>query len=253
MKTIVSHIPYIPLRKDPAHKSEQVSQLLFGETAEQVDMRGEWILIKTAFDDYQGWIEKESVIEVKPEFISAKKLIVSAPFIRASNKNQFVQIPAGAEIPMPDSEGCFYLGDKDWHIENYNVEDIKGSGDSIADTALKFLNAPYLWGGRTFFGIDCSGFTQLVYKINQFTLPRDAKDQAYVGHPLQSLQDALPGDLVFFNNQEGAITHTGILLNTHEIIHASKQVRIDRVDEKGIFNDEHRKYTHLFNCIRQYK
>lgn len=253
MDTIVCHIPLIPLRKEPDHRSEQVSQLLFGETAEVIDSKDEWSLVKISFDGYEGWIEQEACIEVGSVFSPIQKKIITEPIQRISNKDGEMLIPAGAEILMPDRMGCFSIGEKKWCIPNYKNSDTRKKEGSISATARKFLNAPYLWGGRTVFGIDCSGFTQVVYKIHHSSLPRDAKDQSKKGQAINHLVEARADDLLFFSNSNGEITHTGILLEKNLIIHASKWVRIDRVDENGIFNVELNKYTHLLSCIRRYK
>lgn len=250
MKTVICQISFVPLRKEPDHRSELVSQLLFGETAVVDDSRNEWLHLKTYFDSYTGWVEKGSVKEAEKEILYTQKMIVSDPFIHASNNEQEILLPAGSEIPFPDPNGCFYLGEIKWCIGKHEISE-RNHGHEIKATACKFLNAPYLWGGRTIFGIDCSGFTQLVFKIHQLKLPRDAKDQSAMGNPVKTLSVAQPGDLLFFNNKEGKITHTGILLEDSMIIHASKWVRIDKVDEKGIFNTQSKEYTHTLYCIRR--
>ena len=253
MNTIISHIAYTPIRKEPDHRSEQVSQLLFGESAEIVDTKAEWLLVKSNFDNYTGWVEEGAIQVADPAFLSVKKIIISEPLIRIAHKDVVMIIPGGAELPQPDPEGFFQFGQKHWCITNYVKEEKISSSNSIVTTAMKFINAPYLWGGRNVFGIDCSGFTQLVYKIHSFPLPRDARDQANIGDPVLSLSEAKPGDLLFFNIKEGLISHTGILLDDERIIHASKWVRTDKVDEKGIFKPENKKYTHQLSSIRRYK
>ena len=117
-------------------------------------------------------------------------------------------------------------------------------------TAKEFLNAPYLWGGKSFFGVDCSGFTQLVYKVNNVKLPRDAYQQAEVGEALSFVEESQPGDLAFFENAEGRIIHVGIMLDDQKIIHASGKVRIDTLDSTGIFNQEMNKHTHKLRFVK---
>jgi cell wall-associated NlpC family hydrolase len=119
----------------------------------------------------------------------------------------------------------------------------------LIDTAFLYLNSPYLWGGRTPFGIDCSGYSQIVYRMCGVDLPRDASQQAEVGDRLSFIEEATPGDLAFFDNNEGRITHVGILLGDNKIIHASGKVRVDRIDHQGIFNDEMHDYSHHLRLI----
>ena len=121
----------------------------------------------------------------------------------------------------------------------------------MIETAYLFLNAPYLWGGKTIFGIDCSGFTQMVYKLNGHQLLRDASQQATQGDPLSFIEESEPGDLAFFDNEEGLITHVGIMLKDNHIIHASGKVRVDRIDHTGIYNNELRTHTHKLRVIKR--
>jgi cell wall-associated NlpC family hydrolase len=251
MKNIVCHLAYVPLRKEPDHRSEQVSQLLFGETALIVDSRQEWLRIKSDFDHYEGWIEKASVSEADKAFISSVKRIVNEPLVHIISENSSILVPAGAEIPDPDSDGKFIFTKRTWQIQHFDPFALSHKKEDITRTALLFLNVPYLWGGRTIFGTDCSGFTQTVFKMHGIKLPRDARDQEKTGSPVGALKDAKPGDQLFFRNEQGLISHTGILLRDHEIIHASKYVRIDKLDDTGIYNREMRSYTHRLNSIRR--
>ena len=120
----------------------------------------------------------------------------------------------------------------------------------LINNALIFLNAPYLWGGRTPFGIDCSGFTQIVYRLQGINIPRDAHQQAEVGNTLSFIEESQEGDLAFFDDSEGEITHVGIIMNNNNIIHASGKVRIDKLDQQGIFNIEKKIHTHKLRIIK---
>jgi cell wall-associated NlpC family hydrolase len=251
MNTIIAHLSVIPIRKEPDHRSEQLSQLLFGETALVTDSFNDWILIKTHFDQYAGWIERDSVSDQEPDSLSSEKLIISIPVLKVSNENNILLLPAGAEIALPEKSGSFFFQKRKWQIEKHHFKEMTQGERDDAALALSFLFAPYQWGGRTVFGIDCSGFTQLIGKIKGIYLPRDAKDQVQIGSPVKSIHSAKAGDHLFFNNQEGKITHTGIFLGEEKIIHASKSVRIDKIDEKGIFNMDRGEYSHQLNCIRR--
>jgi cell wall-associated NlpC family hydrolase len=126
----------------------------------------------------------------------------------------------------------------------------KKNKEQLIETALMYLNAPYLWGGKTPFGIDCSGFTQMVYRLNGFKLMRDASEQAKQGDALSFIEESTPGDLAFFDNKEGAITHVGIIMENNHIIHAHGKVRIDRLDQTGIYNADLRTYSHKLRVIK---
>ena len=123
--------------------------------------------------------------------------------------------------------------------------------DDLVKTAFLYLNAPYLWGGKTPFGIDCSGFTQMVYKLNGYKLLRDVSQQATQGEALSFIEESQPGDLAFFDNSEGEIVHVGIIMKDNYIIHAYGKVRIDRLDQSGIYNTEARKHTHKLRVIKK--
>ena len=116
---------------------------------------------------------------------------------------------------------------------------------------MRYLNAPYLWGGRSPFGIDCSGFTQLVFKFAGIKLQRDAYQQGGQGSIINFIEEVQPGDLAFFSNDEGAIIHVGIMLKDNRIIHSSGKVRIDKIDHFGIYNAETKKHSHLLKLIKR--
>ncbi|MBK7084827.1 MAG: C40 family peptidase [Flavobacteriales bacterium] len=114
-----------------------------------------------------------------------------------------------------------------------------------------FLGAPYLWGGRTPTGVDCSGLTQMLFMLMGIYLPRDAYQQAEEGDPVELVDLAEPGDLAFFDNAEGRITHVGIVLPERRILHASGRVRIDALDQEGIFDAEQGKYSHKLRLVKR--
>ncbi|MGD2033926.1 MAG: C40 family peptidase, partial [Bacteroidales bacterium] len=241
MKVVCIH-PLIPLRSHPDHRSDQVSQLLFGETADVKDQKGEWSAITTDFDGYSGWVEKRSLTAADRNDKTSK--IVSRPLITIFKAEQTIYIPAGSEIPPPDMDGRFVLGNTTFSVQdNFQTTETSDKANLITTSRL-FLNAPYLWGGRTVFGMDCSGFVQIVFKINHIPVPRDTKDQAKKGTDVPGLQHIQPGDLLFFQNKGKEISHVGISIGQGKVIHASTSVRIDFVDNKGIYNAELKTYTH---------
>ncbi len=251
MDTVICLLTMIPIRLDPSHRSEQTSQLLFGEKAEIVDHKDQWIKIKTFFDSYSGWIEYNSVVKIERSGYNRITMITTEPLSNCQYNGNNFQIAAGSEIPMLNHDKTFCLGGNSYRFLGTTSVRKENSRSDILTTALKFINSPYVWGGRTALGIDCSGFTQIVFKIHGINLPRDAKDQSKIGVEVDSLSEILPGDLIFFNNEEGAITHVGIAMNSEQLIHASVSVRIDKLDEKGIYNQERKEYSHSLKLIRR--
>lgn len=245
----------VPMRSEPAHRSEMVSQLLFGELFEVLETNNEWIRIKTTFDDYSGWIVASQVhglglfqyqsYKLKNHFLCYELIGV------LDNGNPF-PIVLGSSLPDYDHEKCSIL-EKHFYYDGAvkNIAHTDTDLKKIIENALMYINTPYLWGGRSPFGIDCSGFTQMVFKLNGIQLKRDAYLQAEQGEQIHLLSEAHMGDLAFFENDEGRITHVGILISENKIIHASGCVRIDNVDHFGIYNDELKKYSHKLRMVRR--
>ncbi|MBN2521738.1 MAG: C40 family peptidase [Bacteroidales bacterium] len=243
--------PLIPIRSEPNHKAEQASQLLFGETVEVIEQNGDWLNVTTDFDHFCGWIEERSVVFYTGRTKDHKMQIISKPYFNIQKENQNIIIPAGSEIPSVRSGDKFTLANNTFYLKDHLPPGSKTNRSNLLTTSKQFLNAPYLWGGRTIFGFDCSGFVQTVCKIHELPLPRDAKDQAEKGENVKDLNSVLPGDLLFFRNQENKISHVGIYAGENKIIHASISVRMDSIDEKGIYNNELHKHTHELFSIKR--
>ena len=248
----ICNLAIIPLRIEPSDRSEIVSQVLFGEHFEILEQFNQWSKIKLQFDNYEGWVDsKQYQIISESEFqqLSEDAIVLNADLIEyiTGLNNLLLSIPLGASLS--------FLNHNDINTSNFNFEGTKISGtkskNCILNTAFMYLNAPYLWGGKTPFGVDCSGFTQMVYKLNGYKLLRDASQQALQGEALSFIEESEPGDLAFFDNEEGNIVHVGIILGDNYIIHASGKVRIDRLDHLGIFNAEINKHTHKLRVIKK--
>ena len=237
----------VALREKPSDLSEMISQVLYGESFKVLEKRKKWSRIRLSFDRYQGWIDNKQFQFIKDKDykeIGIGKESLCADLVNfVTDENQNIQpIVLGSILNSLNKLNHQFEGDK-----------LLGVGDKtkLIETALLYLNTPYLWGGKTPFGIDCSGFTQMVYRLNGFKLLRDASEQATQGDALSFIEESSPGDLAFFDNKEGDIIHVGIIMEDNHIIHAHGKVRIDRLDQSGIFNVETRKHSHKLKVIKR--
>ncbi len=243
----------VPLREKAAHSSQQVSQLLFGECFTVLETKPDWLKIKTESDHYEGYIQAiQSVLvdeDIYKKYLLKTVLFTQEPITIISKKsdNSLLYLPAGSRIVGLENND-FTLGSIGFQLQNQLQPKVYG----LIDFAKTYLNTPYLWGGRTHFGIDCSGFAQAVYRSQNIQLKRDAWQQAEQGEIVDFLQAALPGDLAFFDNEAGRIVHVGIMLNNEHIIHASGKVKIDRIDDQGIYSEGQKKYTHRLRIIKRF-
>ncbi|MCU4163741.1 NlpC/P60 family protein [Carboxylicivirga caseinilyticus] len=256
MEKSICTFGYIPIRKEPAEQSEMVSQVLFGESFDITERIDKWCRIKLHTDKYEGWIDAKLVEKLSEKSVElwekSTKWCVPGPFIKVfSEPDKSTHYISGGSLIFMNSadRSSFTIGTKEFYISsNYNVD--KPVGD-ISDVAHSFINVPYLWGGRNFYGLDCSGFVQVVYAIKGIQIPRDASQQVGLGNMVSFVEEAKAGDLAFFDNEEGNIVHVGMCLGRGEIIHASGRVRVDKFDHQGIFNQESNKYSHKLRVIKR--
>ena len=250
----ICNLSIVPLRSEPSNKAELVSQVVFGEHFKVLEMRKEWSKIRLAFDKYEGWIDNKQYLAITKEYYS--DLDKQQPVL-AGNLVDYITdsadvlslITLGATLPN-FKDTALSIGASHYQYEGAHVEG-QHPKTQLLNTAFLFLNTPYLWGGKTPFGIDCSGFTQMVYKLNGYALLRDASQQATQGETLSFIEESEPGDLAFFDNQEGVITHVGIIMKDNYIIHAHGKVRIDRLDHSGIYNVDSKRHTHKLRVIKK--
>lgn len=254
----ICNLSLVPLRAEPSHKSEMSSQLLFGDHFTILETSGKWIRVMTAYDEYEGWLDHKQFAEIdQAAFVSMHDLntvlglSISHRVIKTAI-NESLNLIAGTNIP-PVENNYFYIGDTEYRLEGTVVKpDRDNFNRDIADAAMFYLNTPYLWGGRSPFGIDCSGYCQMVFRQFGIRLKRDAWQQAGQGELLDFLQEAKAGDLAFFDNEEGRIIHVGIMLDSSRVIHASGRVKIEAIDNQGIYSTELNGYTHKLRIIKRF-
>ena len=245
----IADLSIVPMRSEKSERSEMVSQILFGEVFEILEVDEKWVYVRMLHDRYEGWIDRKMYLEVTEEFIGKYKAEV--PVLATEVFNIVVKdgdygnklVVSGSVFPFFDATTKKMQIGGDVGIDSLR--------DLIIGYALMYYNTPYLWGGRSPYGIDCSGLSQIVYRMAGIDLPRDASQQVTLGQNYSFLEEAMPGDLAFFGDETGAITHVGIIWEQNRIIHASGRVRVDKIDHQGIFNEDLKRYTHNLKVIKR--
>lgn len=247
-------VPVSPIRAEPAHRTEMVSQLIFGECCEVLEQtREQWSRVRVQYDGYEGWCTSSHLTEIDEKEFGAARTPLTPEWVSSLEYNGHpMMVPMGSHLTSMKNgraqwrkNHVHYKG-KTWDPGAHAID-----ARSIRRLTLKFLNIPYIWGGKSVFGLDCSGFVQTVYKFLGVQVLRDANQQATQGEAVGFLEETKTGDLAFFDNEEGKITHVGILLNANEIIHASGKVRIDKIDNMGIVQSDSDQRTHRLRLIKR--
>lgn len=252
----VCELSLVPVRSAPSDDAEMSTQLLFGDLFQVTQKYKNWVYIRQEFDNYEGWIDGKQYTPIEEQ---TYRTLINLPtsicldyvnYLSSSNNTFLIPVLIGSSLHGLVRE-TFYIGDTIYTYEGeILLPDTQPERGQILENAMVFRNSPYLWGGKGPFGIDCSGFTQIVYKSSGLRLLRDASQQATQGKNVHLLSEASPGDLAFFDNEQGKITHVGILLTQDRIIHASGKVRVDNIDHQGIYNQDLKKYTHPLRLIK---
>lgn len=239
----ICSLSMVPIHCEASYQSSLTSQLLYGEWFKVLEKRKHWSKVRASFDGFEGWIQNLHYVELsESQFENLNALTKHeyskdlVTFVKTENES-LMPIVMGSEIS--NASLLNHTAESHSNIENL----------SIVQTAFRYLNAPYLKGGKSPFGIDSDGLAQMVYKINGISLKRTAIEQVKQGIPMSFIEESEPGDLAFFDTKDGLIDHVGIILPDNYIIHAFGKVRIDRLDHTGIYNPQTKQYTHSLRVI----
>ncbi|RZK16120.1 MAG: hypothetical protein EOO56_20785 [Hymenobacter sp.] len=249
----------VPVRAEASDKAEQVTELLFGDCYTVLLAQGNWLHVEGAADKYLGWIDYKQHMPVSDAYFRAWQ---AQDHPRALD---LVQVVSDANTRQPITVGCrlpFFdgmtlkIGDKTLFYNGVATNPTQAAPLERQLTLLRklghlYLRAPYVWGGKSVFGLDCSGLMQQLFGLLGIQLPRDAHQQIALGEPVDFVTQAQPGDLAFFENADGRIVHVGVVLDEGQILHAHGEVRLDPLDHHGIFNRTRQKYSHKLRLIKR--
>jgi len=246
---------YIPLRAEPSEKSEMVSQVLYGEFVEIIESNKLTGFSKViiVFDNYEGWLDSKTIFPVDQNTYERmcqleEYVLPDINNLVSLNSNTFLNIGAGSSLRLKNNSIIY--PENVLSLESDIIRHTTNIREIVAQSALKWLNIPYIWGGRSSCGADCSGFVQNIYKQASIKLPRDSKQQSKIGQSIDFHTNLKPGDLAFFDNEEGEISHVGIMIDSSHIIHSSGYIKVDKMDQQGIFSEAKFKYTHKLRILR---
>lgn len=252
----ICRLGIVPVRARSNDQSEMVSQLIFGDhySINELSDDGQWAKITIEFDQYEGWIDVKQHTEISKDYfdhLNNTEFKISTDITSTIlYKKRLIQIVIGSVLPISSYE-LFEVNEQfAFNGVSKNIGEKQGF-DFLKHIITNYMNAPYLWGGKTPFGIDCSGFTQQIFKLCGYKLKRDAHEQHQQGINVDELAAAQPGDLAFFRKDKNNISHVGIIMEDQDIIHTSGYVRKDKLDENGIFNMELSTYTHTLDGIKR--
>ncbi len=250
----------IPVRAEAREGAEQNTQMLFGELAEVIDEQPRWKRIRLESDGQEGWVDAKMITPMTDkEYAAYKKALKTAatvafPMAYAMSENNGQTIPLTAGTRLTNyKDGRFEVLGVGFRIDPSMVitAPLELNQENLLKAVRFFINVPYLWGGKNALGMDCSGFTQTVMSLFGKALLRNASEQVTQGKPIKDLSKAKAGDLVFFDHEDGKISHVGIVIDPERVIHCSGRVKVEKLDSQGIFNAETGEYSHHLVSIRR--
>ena len=256
MKYGICQVVISPGRLEPADQSEIRMQLVFGDLVYVIDVQKNWTQLEMVKYNYTCWVDTKHIAILEEEEFNS---IINQKEVRVKDYTSSIVNDLNGEVShlvkaciLPNYKNKkLYFGNQSFTFLGNTNENLELNKSEIVKTTLEYLNSPYLWGGNSPYGIDCSGLTQMSYSLHGIQIPRDACDQAKVGETVSLIEESEPGDLAFFDNSEGVITHVGVILENNEIIHASGHTRIDKLDHQGIFRKDFGRYTHNLRIIKK--
>ncbi len=250
-------LPVIPVRRSPEDGAEMTTELLFGDACRVYEHDRTWAHVRNKADGYEGWVTTKMLTPVDEEEYAAydplAQPVVAAYYAEAVDEaaGRHLLLTGGSQLPGYRPDGSFRVGASRYRLLDPRVAAVAPVAESVMDTASRFLGCPYLWGGKDAMGIDCSGLTQVVFRIHGIPLRRNACQQAEQGVLVPFLQDARPGDLAFFDHGDGSISHVGFVAGGGRVLHASGNVHFDLLDSEGIYSVERGFRTHHLRFIKR--
>ena len=251
----------VPVRTEPSECAEQSTQMLFGELCTILEQKSRWNRIKLMSDGQEGWVDAKMTTPMSDDeyktyseaLTSSAKVIFPMTYAVSENNGQTIPLTAGTQLAQY-KEGRFEVLGVGFRIDPSMVcvQPLEMNQEHLLQVVRFFLNVPYLWGGKNAMGMDCSGFTQTIMGLFGKNLLRNASEQVQQGEMVDSLKEAKAGDLVFFDHEDGKISHVGIVIDPERVIHCSGRVKVEKLDETGIFSAEQGEYSHHLVVIRRY-
>lgn len=241
----------LPLRKEANEAAEQLTQILFGELIYIIDQIDRWSKIRNVADNYEGWVDSKMITHLdQHEFtrlLHAQVHYINEPLSKTIINSETIYLPMGSFLCGYDPERELYKVNEvvcSIPKDRTCVAPLEKSTGALMQMANKMMNAPYLWGGKSILGLDCSGLTQVACRMAGIVLPRDARQQIHHGQVISSLSEAHTGDLLFFATADQKVKHVGIYVSLNKILHASGYVHIDELDVSGNIISKITSYSH---------
>ena len=261
----VINISVANLRSNPKHSAELATQAILGTEVNVLKKDSDWYLIQTP-DEYLAWVDAGGIQLMDEKSLSqwatSNKIIYTNTYGHAFDLTdasiRVSDLVAGSLLKVLEEEGGYYkvqfpdgriaLVSKE-EASDYTswVSSLSYDADSLIETSKSLMGVPYLWGGTSTKGVDCSGFTKTIYYMNGMVIPRDASQQVHTGKSIDSIADFSKldkGDLLFFGRKATdstleKVVHVGMWIGDNQFIHSSNMVRVSSVDNNALNFDEY--------------